>query len=275
MYERYLEMTGKTEDEAIAAALGELNLERDDVSVEILERSKSGFWGLGSTPAKVRITYQSDEPLEPEAEPVADPISTSEPATPPAAPVKTEEVAPPAESAAKKNIERPRRERPERRERVRVPATDEQVEKAREFLNGLLSRMEIEASIDIAKTEDGMTIEISGPNMGLVIGRRGDVLDNIQQLTSHVVNAGCRERARVIIDTEGYRARRADTLTQLALRTADKVVRFRRNMTLDPMNAYERHVVHTALQEVADIRTFSVGNDPNRKVCIAYDGGEE
>ena len=112
--------------------------------------------------------------------------------------------------------------------------------------------------------------------LGAVIGRRGETLDAIQQLTGYAVNHGQSTRVRVRIDAEGYRSKREESLERMARRMADKVVRYRRNMTLEPMNAYERHVVHTALQDYPGVTTYSIGAEPNRRTVVAYaPGGEE
>ena len=119
-------------------------------------------------------------------------------------------------------------------------------------------------------------MELEGEGLGAVIGRRGETLDALQQLTGYAVNHGQQKRVRVRIDAEGYRSKREESLERMARRMADKVVRYRRNMTLEPMNAYERHVVHTALQDYPGVTTYSIGAEPNRRTVVAYaPGGEE
>ena len=110
--------------------------------------------------------------------------------------------------------------------------------------------------------------------LGAIIGRRGETLDAIQQLTNYSVNRGQSKRVRIHIDAEGYRAKREESLQRLAVKVAGKVVKYRKNMTLEPMNAYERHVIHTALQETPDITTYSIGTEPNRRTVVAYSRGE-
>ena len=204
---KYIEVTGKTEDDAIKAGLAQLGLERDEVSVEILERAKSGFLGIGASDAKVRISYSHEE-------------------------TKT----------------------------VRVE----------DFLTGLFEHMGVEAKADVEEREGAINVTITGENPGAFIGRRGETLDAIQHLTNYVVNR-TGNRVRVNIDAENYRERRNEALVKLAEKMADKATKYRRNMTLEPMNSYERHVIHTALQEREGVTTFSTGTEPNRRVVIAYE----
>ena len=207
-----IEMSGRTEEEAIEAALSQLGLTRDDVSVEIVEQAKSGFLGLKNTPAVVKVLYEVKE---------------------------------------------------------------NRVEKVESFLTGLLQRMDVEASVEIAESEDAISVTLTGKDPGVLIGRRGETLDAIQHLTNYVVNRGVSGRVRINLDAENYRQRRNETLGNLATRTAGKVQKYRRNMTLDPMNAYERHVIHSALQEYENISTYSVGSEPNRRIVVAYGRGND
>lgn len=202
-----IEVSGRTEDEAIEAALEQLGLTRDDVSVEIVERAKTGFLGLKNTPAVVKVNYEAKE---------------------------------------------------------------DRTERVEDFLTGLFQRMDIEADLKITEEDGTVNVAMSGKDPGSLIGRRGETLDAIQRLTNYAVNRGGASRVRVNLDAENYRQRRNETLESLAERTASKVAKYRRNMTLDPMNAYERHVIHTALQNYDNISTYSVGNEPNRRIVVAY-----
>jgi len=202
-----IEISGRTEDEAIEAALEQLGLTRDDVSVEILEQAKSGFLGLKSTPALVKVIYEEIE---------------------------------------------------------------NRTDKVESFIVGLLERMDVQADMEITDNEDSISVVLTGKEPGALIGRRGETLDAIQHLTNYVVNRGAAGRVRINLDAENYRQRRNETLESLASRTAGKVLKYRRNMTLDPMNAYERHIVHSALQEHEGISTYSVGSEPNRRVVVVY-----
>lgn len=143
------------------------------------------------------------------------------------------------------------------------------------FLTGLMAHMEVEATPKITMGEDGSyKVELVGENLGALIGRRGETLDAIQQLTSYAVNRGASKRSRIHVDAENYRAKREESLERLARKVAGKVVKYRRNVTLEPMNAYERHVIHTALQDYPDVTTYSTGTEPNRRTVVAYSRGE-
>jgi len=202
-----IEVSGRTEDDAVEAALEQLGLTRDDVSVEIIEQAKTGFLGLKNTPALVKVLYEVRE---------------------------------------------------------------NRTERVEDFLLGLFARMGIEADMKITEGEDAISVILTGKDPGALIGRRGETLDAIQHLTNYVVNRGAFGRVRINIDAENYRQRRNETLESLAAKAAGKVMKYRRNMTLDPMNAYERHVIHSALQDYANISTYSVGAEPNRRVVVAY-----
>ena len=139
------------------------------------------------------------------------------------------------------------------------------------FQSGLFAQMGVEATSRVTRDGDTYQVVLEGPNMGALIGHRGETLDAIQQLTGYTVNRGRSHRVRVHVDTEGYRARREESLERLARKTAQKAVKYRRNMTLEPMNAYERHVIHAALQDFPGVTTYSTGTEPNRRTVVAYD----
>ncbi len=268
----FIEVTGKTEEEAVAKALAQLGLDRDDVSVEILERAKSGFLGLGSCPAKVRVSYgeETDDA----------PVSQEEPQAP-----QTAAPAPKQEKKQEKSAER----RPEKKKEPKQPAVketpapqaaqdlgeevnDEKAAAIRTFLSGLLEQMESPAQVRVYLPEKGRyKVILEGENLGALIGRRGETLDAIQQLTSYAVNRSASGRVRVQLDAEGYREKREQSLQHLARKVAGKVTKYHRSVTLEPMNAYERHVIHTALQDVPGVTTYSTGTEPNRRVIVAYD----
>ena len=148
---------------------------------------------------------------------------------------------------------------------------DERAQEIRKFLSGLLQQMEVQAEVKVYLPEKGRyKVFLEGQGLGAIIGRRGETLDAIQQLTSYSVNR-TGSRVRVQLDAENYRAKREQSLERLANKVAGKVVKYRRSVTLEPMNAYERHVIHTALQEVPGVTTYSTGVDPNRRVIVAYD----
>ena len=278
---KFIDMTGKTEDEAIRRALEQLGLERDDVSVEILERAKSGFLGIGGSPATVRVSYDDGQP-EPKPEPVKPEPKSAAPKAE-KKPVYCAEVLQ-KEVRAREKQEREakrgeRRAEPKAEKAPREPAVlgeevrDEKSEQIRTFLSGLLEHMDAKAEVKVYEAEKNRyKVILEGEKLGALIGRRGEMLDAIQQLTNYSINRGGEsKRARVQIDAENYREKREESLERLAQKVAGKVVKYRRNVTLEPMNAYERHVIHTALQDTQYITTFSIGTEPNRRVVVSYD----
>ena len=253
---KWIESTGKTEEAAVEAALAKLGLDRDDVSVEVLERAKSGFLGIGSCPAKVKVTYEAPDEVEEAPVVSAPPVEEVVPAAAPVQPEPAVEPVPAAEPAADLS-------------------GDEAAERIHSFLTGLLAHMGAEATPRIELDERGnYQVELVGHNLGALIGRRGETLDAIQQLTVYAVNRGLNKRVRIHLDAEHYRAKREESLERLANKVAGKVVKYRRNVTLEPMNAYERHVIHTWFQNYPDITTYSVGTEPNRRTVVAYSRGE-
>ena len=262
---KYVEATGKTEQAAIDAALEQLGLDRDEVSVEILDRAKTGFLGIGSTPARVRVSYEGPDD-EPEVEAPAV-VAADEPETP----VVYE--APKSEKPQPKPVLEPE---------PTHPVDDEASQAITAFVEGLLKHMELDCTVTVELSERGAyEVKLEGDDLGRIIGRRGDTLDAIQQLTGYAVNRDRGQRIRVHLDAEGYRARREEALAAMARRQAEKAIRYQKSVTLEPMNAYERHVVHTALQGYPHISTHSEGAEPHRRTVICYEeeefveGGEE
>ena len=254
-----IESTGKTTEDALKAALEELGLSRDEVSVEILTMPKSGFLGIGAVPAKLRVSYDDGKP---EREPV--PAEEKRPA--PAETGKTGSA--PAPAPAKKT-EAPAA--PARTPEAPAAAGSRE-EHARSFLEGLLARMGVECTITVKPREGGgMDITLDGPNMGAVIGRRGETLDAIQYLVNYAVNRGSDKHSHISVDAEGYRSKREESLISLANKMAAKAIKYRRSMALEPMNSYERHVIHTALQNYEGVSTSSIGTEPNRRVVVNYE----
>lgn len=299
--------SASTVDRAIEKALAELHMDRDAVSVEVVEMGRKGFLGIGASDAKIRVTYEVPDAPKPAPAPAAP--KAEAPKTAPARPQddtprlvkaapKTENkepAAPARPAAAPKDDRTPRlvraatgekpqlveaEERPAPRPVVKVsPMPQEQwPEEARaavQFIDGLLEKMGVEghAFVTDQSEADHVRIEIQGPDMGPVIGRRGDTLDAIQYLTSLVLNRGTEEHVRLTIDTENYRVKRAESLERLARKMAGKVARYHKPMTLEPMNPYERRIIHSALQEYRGVTTHSTGTEPNRRVVISPEGG--
>ena len=267
---QFIDVTGKTEDEAISRALEQLGLDRDDVSVEILERAKAGFLGLGSCPAKVRVSYGPEE--EPVSQQPKEEKVREERVEKPRAPRPEKK---PAEKPAEKpqHREEPKQEPVQsvKTEELGEEVNDDRAQEIKKFLSGLLQQLEVQAEIKVYLPEKGRyKVFLEGQGLGAIIGRRGETLDAIQQLTSYSVNR-TGSRVRIQLDAENYRAKREQSLERLANKVAGKVVKYRRSVTLEPMNAYERHVIHTALQEVPGVTTYSTGVDPNRRVIVAFD----
>lgn len=258
--QKSLEVRGKTTEDAIAKGLAELGLERDDVSVEIIERGKKGVFGIGAVDAVVRLTYGA--PDEKPAPKMEKPAPKAEKPAP-----KAEKPAPKAEKPA------PKAEKPLPAGPVDVSWKDAgtQAEQTEQFLKGLLAHMGVQAEMTIAPREGGgLDVQLSGEHIGAVIGRRGETLDAIQHLTNYAVNRGSDRHAHINVDAENYRAKREDSLVRLAEKMADKAVRYKRSMALEPMNSYERHVIHTALQDYEGVTTSSIGAEPNRRVVVSY-----
>lgn len=310
---QYIDVTAKTEEEAIEKALVQLSMDRDEVSVEILERAKSGFLGLGATPAKVRVSYDDGKEEPEEKAPVFQPeVRKSKEERDAEAAAKRAEKEERERKAAearrnapkpelpkdfqpevlqnrgeKKNsapkARKPREDRPRREPKPVVKVElgeeihNEKSEQIRTFLSGLLAHMECEAEVKVYEIEKNRyKVILEGDKLGSLIGRRGETLDAIQQLTSYAVNrSGEKNRARIQVDAENYREKREQSLERLAEKVAAKVVKYRRNVTLESMNAYERHVIHTALQDTKDVSTFSIGTEPNRRVVVAYDRNKQ
>ena len=269
----FIDVTGKTEEEAIQNALRQLGLDRDDVSVEILERAKSGFLGLGSCPAKVRVSYgpEEEEAAPAESAPEIREERKEERPKPPKVEKKPRQDRKPAEAQAAPAEKKPA-EQPAPAADLGEEVDDEKAQAIRKFLSGLLEQMESSAEIRIYLPEKGRyKVILEGKNLGALIGRRGETLDAIQQLTSYAVNRSGGGRVRVQLDAENYREKREQSLQHLARKVAAKVTKYRRSVTLEPMNAYERHVIHTALQDVPGVTTYSTGTEPNRRVIVAYD----
>ena len=280
--EKKLIATGKNIDLAIAAALEELHLDRDSVQVEVLENAKSGFLGIGASPARIQVTYEvPDEEKKPA--PALSGASRSPKkqapklATPPQAPHEEKKPAPAAPKAAPKS--EPKKPTPKAEEAPKQPAKEyapapagSQEEQVEQFLKGLLEHMGSDAVPHaFRKEEDTIGVELVGDRLGMLIGRRGETLDAIQHLANYALNRDANKRTRVSIDAENYRGKREEALQHLARKVAAKVVKYRRNMTLEPMNAYERHVIHAALQDVPNVTTFSTGTEPNRRIVVAYE----
>ena len=297
--EKSIITSGKTIDLAIESALSQLGLDRDSVSVTVLQQAKSGFLGFGAQPAKVQVTYEVPDPVPEKEEKPKSALGSASRSKPkaPAAPVKKPEApqAPKAEPpkpaqpapapAPAKRPEPPKQEKPRtpkapRPEKPKVPAAPKTYapaepgsveEKIETFIKGLLEHMDSNAVPHCWKAEGNTyKVDLVGDDLGYLIGRRGDTLDAIQHLTNYTINRDVEGHIRVNVDAECYREKREESLRRYARKKAQQVLKARRRTTLEPMNAYERHVIHAALQDMENITTHSTGVEPNRRVVIEY-----
>ena len=282
--EKTIITTGKTIDLAIEAALQQLSLDRDSVSVQVLTQAKPGFLGFGATPARVQVTYEAPDPVpeapksaltsasrsKPKPTYIAPKQEEPKPVAPKAEAPKAEKPAPKAEKPAPKK-EAPKAEAP-KVEKTYTPAeagsTEEKIEI---FIKGLLEHMGSTAVPHAQKAEgDTYDVDLVGEDLGFLIGRRGDTLDAIQHLANYSINRGISGHIRINVDAEEYRQKREESLRRYAQKKAQQVLKAHRRTTLEPMNAYERHLIHAALQDMDRITTYSVGTEPNRRVVIEY-----
>ena len=310
--EKTIITSGKSIDLAIESALTQLGLDRDSVSVLVLQQAKSGFLGFGAQPAKVQVTYEVPDPVVekvPEkpksalgsasrSKPKAAPVKKAEPAKAPEAPKaepvkveapkaekRAEAPKPPKAPKAEKKHEAPKASKAPKAEKKPEPKVEKKVElapytpaeagsveeKIEVFIKGLLEHMDSKAVPQCRKV-DGNTykVDLVGDDLGYLIGRRGDTLDAIQHLANYTVNRDVEGHIRINVDAECYREKREDSLRRYARKKAQQVLKARRRTTLEPMNAYERHVIHAALQDMDNITTHSTGTEPNRRVVIEY-----
>ena len=259
-----VEVSAKSVDEAIDIALEDLGLKRSQVSIEILTPGKPGIFGLGGEPARIRVTALEEGTARPMAEEDEDEVET-----------------PRRPSGPQRGGEREREER-EEEEPVELRDLDsEEVQTAAEFLRNLIEGMDIDAEVTIREPEtaaDGAgrasaVLDIEGEDLGLLIGRRGTTLSALQYMVNVMLTRKLESRVLVTVDVEHYHRRREETLQGLAHRMAERVARSRRPMTLEPMPANERRIIHLALGEHQSVVTSSVGQGDDRKVVIRPRGG--
>ncbi|MDD2496566.1 MAG: protein jag [Desulfitobacteriaceae bacterium] len=223
---RTVEKVGKTTDEAIEAALKELEAHRDEVEVEIIDYPSRGLFGIfGNKAARVKVTLLQNQVTE------------------------------------KKQLET------EKTNQVDAQI-DDPVDVAMEFLETVFSKMGVKVKTDISRDDGFIYLSFTGEDLGILIGRRGETLDSLQYLLNLIVSRKMGQRNRIILDVEGYRKRREETLVKLAQRLSEKVKRTGHNIVLEPMSPHERRIIHTALQNDQRVRTFSEGEEPYRKVVI-------
>ena len=263
---RTIEATGKTIEDAVRSGLVRLGLMEEEVTIEVLAEPKSGFLGFGSKPAKVRLTEKARKNA-----PIYDIEEEERKAAPPATPKAAE--AAPAEDVTAETPEEPVEE-PAAVEAEPAEETftaEEAAAKAKAFLQDVLRNMGIEVMIEKMIKSDKIILHLHGKNLGILIGKHGQTLDALQYLTNLTTNQGEETRHFIMLDVENYRQRREETLKQLAVRLAGRVKRSGEKVVLEPMNGYERKIIHVALQNEAHVRTESEGQDPYRHVVIYYE----
>ena len=279
----HVEATGKTIEDAVRSGLVQLGLTRDEVTVEVLSEPKSGFLGIGSKPAVVRVIakeeaehvlqrQQEDVRKAEEAEKqAADAAGIAEaeppcPEEPVSAPAESE-INHPADGAKDSVAASPADEAADQKEDF---TAEEAAAKAREFLQEVLKNMGMQVVIEKMIKPDKIILHLHGKNLGILIGKHGQTLDALQYLTNLTTNQGKETRHFIMLDVENYRHRREETLKQLALRLSGRVKKKGDRVVLEPMNGYERKIIHVALQDADHVRTESEGQDPYRHVVIYY-----
>ena len=270
----YSEKWGVDVEEAVKLALVDLKLSRDEVEVTVLEEPSKGFFGIGSKLAKVRV--EKKKPQKPEKKELKEKPEKRESADRREQPEKFQER---EGRSGKKNRERRERKHPEGKARSRAAALnievvdkdsleDVQEHQALDFLREITEKMGLSLEMKAKAGEDVIYLELEGKDSGTVIGKRGQTLDAIQYLTSLVVNKDREKYVKVVVDAENYRSKRQRTLEQLANRLAAKVQKTRKYVRLEPMNPYERKVIHATLQQNPNVTTRSEGEEPYRRVVI-------
>lgn len=279
----HVEATGKTIEDAVRSGLVQLGLTRDEVTVEVLSEPKSGFLGIGSKPAVVRVTAkeEAEHVLQRQQEDVrkaeeaekqaadADRTTVAEPpcpAEPVSAPAESE-TDHPADDAKDSVAASPAEEAADQKEDF---TAEEAAAKARDFLQEVLKNMGMQVMIEKMIKPDKIILHLHGKNLGILIGKHGQTLDALQYLTNLTTNQGKETRHFIMLDVENYRHRREETLKQLALRLSGRVKKKGDKVVLEPMNGYERKIIHVALQDADHVRTESEGQDPYRHVVIYY-----
>ena len=274
MENQYIEVTGKTLDDAITNACQELGTHSANIEYEVIDKGNSGFLGLfNSKPAKIKARVKSESSSEKlEKELIKKTTETKK------APVKKEEntkKAEPKKTEVKKAepVEAKSEEKASDNKAATVMSNEEIESKIKDFLNDMFKAMDMDVTVTVTFNEEDecVNVDLSGENMGVLIGKRGQTLDSIQYLTSLVLNKGKNKYVHIKVDTENYRTRRKETLENLAKNIAYKVKRSKRSVALEPMNPYERRIIHSALQSDKYVSTKSEGEEPFRHVVVFLD----
>ena len=266
----------KTIEAAVEKAAEEMGADKDLLSYTVEETPSKGIFGIGATLAKIKVEIEVDDALMEEEKPVEAPKATNIPAWEPEK-LSGGKNKKQGEKKAEKKPEKKAEKKPAEPlfpEVEKKPVDDENSKKLIEFMMGLLAQIgaEEEAAVKVEIGEENhYYVEASGAKMGVLIGRRGETLDAAQYLCSLVINKGrSGDKFRVTLDTENYRAKRIRTLQALAEKNAEKAIKYKRNITMEPMSPYERRIIHAALNGMENITTFSVGSEPKRRVVVSY-----
>ena len=280
----YSEKWGVDVEEAVKLALMDLKVSRDEVEVTVLEEPSKGFFGIGSKLAKVRVEKKKKPEPEPVAvKPAAEADAVKERPARETRPQEKEQKSNKKnhkENKVSKSNRAPKEQKPREQKSREVKEIASIVDKSKlhdiedhealRFLKEVTEKMGLDLSIRAMAGDDMVYLEMDGKDSGTVIGKRGQTLDSIQYLTSLVVNKNSEKYIKVVVDAENYRAKRQKTLEQLANRLAAKVIKTKKYVRLEPMNPYERKVIHATLQQNRNITTRSEGEEPYRRVVIEY-----
>ena len=253
-----IEITGKSVEDAFMNAIVELETTSDNIGYDVIDKGSNGILGFGSRPAKIKAWVKSEVEAEKKAEEEK------------AAEVKSTEAAAPAASSDKADVTSDNSDEVLSEPHKKMVVTCDVDKVIRDFLDNMFKAMDMDVNIDIKINEEEgcVNVELGGDEMGLLIGKRGQTLDSIQYLVSLVVNKENEKYMRVKVDTEDYRKRRKETLESLAKNIAYKVKRSKRPVSLEPMNPYERRIIHSALQNDKFVATRSEGEEPFRHVIV-------
>lgn len=267
-----IRVSAKTVDDAITEALIQLGVTSDRLEYEVIEKGSAGFLGIGMKQAVIEARRKPEPKEEKVEEPVVEEPVRVEP--------KKVEAVQPQKAAAEKKADEPQKAAFEKavekevKEEVKketklVEVQPQTIEAVEDFLKNTMKAMDMEVELKAEIDQDGaLCVDMSGEHMGILIGKRGQTLDSLQYLANRVANKHQEGYVRVKLDTENYRARREETLRHLAKNIAHKVKRNRRPVALEPMNPYERRIIHSALQSDPYVMTHSEGEEPFRKVVI-------
>lgn len=273
----FVEVSAKTVNDAITKACIELSASSDRLEIQVVSEGSSGFLGFGAKPAVIKVRVKEEPAEEPivEKKPVEKPVYKREVLQKPSQRVSQRAPkAEPEKSTVTKKEEISAAAEKTEQEPVRAEKTEEEIvtmkASAQQFLNSVFKAMNLTVDINMEYNQGNgcLDIDFSGADMGILIGKRGQTLDSLQYLTSLVVNKEQKEYVRVKLDTENYRKRRKETLENLAKNIAYKVRKTRKAVSLEPMNPYERRIIHSALQGNKWVETYSEGKEPYRHVVI-------